>query len=112
MAESLSSRPWAILLPAKPQIPEIRIFIPACSCSLAAWFDSGSSGQVGRQIIRFEGFHVHFDQADKRTAKIGPLPAASIHDYANGGNNPAARAHNIECFLHPSAPGHDIFGHD
>ena len=57
-------------------------------------------------------FDVHLDKADKGAAKIRPFPAAAIDDHTDPGDFTAVRAHNIDGFLHPSAPRDDIFGHD
>jgi hypothetical protein len=93
-------------------MPERRIFISARPSSLAARLDRGNLRQIGRQVIRLEGFDVHFDEADKRTAKVRPFPAASIDDHSDGGNLPTVRSHNLDRFLHPSAARDHVFGHN
>ena len=85
-------------------------------CSVLHLFASGldrrNLRQIGRQIICLKGFDVHFDQADKRTAKIRPFPAASIDDHPDGGDNPTVRSHNLDRFLHPATARDHVFGHD
>ncbi len=73
---------------------------------------AGIPRQIGRQIICLKGFDVHFDQADKRTAKIRPFPAAAIDDHPDGGDVSSVRSHNIDGLLHASAARDHVFGHD
>src|SRR5206468_6390912 len=109
--ESCSSRPWATLLPTKPQIPERRIFISTRPSS-AARFDRWNLRQIGRHVVCPKGFDVHFDQADKWTAKIRPFPAAAVNDHPDSDHTAAVRSHDIECFLYPSTARHYVLGHD
>jgi hypothetical protein len=78
----------------------------------ASGFDRGNFRKIGRQLICLKGFDVHFDQADKRTAKVRPFPAASIDDHPDRGNMATVRSHNLKRFLHPSAARDHILGHD
>ncbi len=73
---------------------------------------AGVPRQISRQIICLKSFDVHFDQADKRAAKIRPFPAASIDDHPDGGHIPSVRPHNLHGLLHAAAAGDHIFGHD
>lgn len=99
-----------MVLPAKPQIPERRIFIPTGAFSFAAGFDRGNPGEISRQIISGKIFDVHFDEADEGTAKIGPFPAAAVDDDGDGDDPAAMGADDVDGFLDPSTAGHDIFG--
>lgn len=101
-----------MLLPAKPQIPESRIFISPRPSLLAARFNRGNSRQIGGQIICLEVFDVHFDQANKGAAKVSPVPATSIDDHRDTGHNPTVGSHNLDRFLDPSAARDHILGHD
>jgi len=63
-------------------------------------------------MIRLKGFDAHFDQADKRTAKVRPFPAAPIDNDADRHNIPTVRSDNLQRFLYPSAARDHVFGHD
>jgi len=72
-------------------------------------FDGGNFGQISWQLVSGKGLDIHLDQADKWAAKVWFRLAASIENYADCGNGPAAAADNVDRFLHPSAARHDIF---
>jgi hypothetical protein len=79
---------------------------------LASWFYSGNASQIRRNIFRLEGFHIHCDKTDKGAAVIGPPAAAAIDDDSDADDLPAVSAHNVNCFLDPSAPRNDILCDD
>src|ERR1044071_606969 len=101
-----------MLLPAKPQNPEMKSFISTRPSSSAARFDRWNLRQIGRQIVCRKGFNVHFDQADKRTAKIRSVPAAAVNDHPDSGHSATVRSDDIKCFLDPPTAGHYVLGHD
>jgi hypothetical protein len=79
---------------------------------LASWFYSGNASQIRRNILGLEGFHIHFDKTEKGAPVVGPPAAAAIDDYSDADDVPAVSAHNVNCFLDPSAPRNDIFRDD
>ena len=75
----------------------------------AAGFNGRHSGKVSRQIIRWEILNRHFDQAHERAFKIRFCIAAAIDNHADCGDDAAMRVHDIDCLLHASAAGDDVF---
>jgi hypothetical protein len=78
----------------------------------AAGFNGWSFREVGGQVACWKGFHVHFDQADKGTTKVRFGLTAPIENHANRGNDSAARANDVDCFLYAATASHHIFDDD
>ena len=67
--------------------------------------------QVGGNIVRSECFHVHLNQRNKGAPKIGELSTAAIYDGSCRSDDTAVVTHDLDCFLHTTASGHDILGY-
>lgn len=65
----------------------------------AARLDGGDPGEVGGNGVGCEGFDIHLDEGDKRTAEIGEGPAAAVHDGAGGHGDAAMITHDLDGFL-------------
>lgn len=79
---------------------------------LASWFYRGNASQIRRNVLRLEGFHIHLNKTDKGAAVIGPPAPAAIDDDSDADDPAAVRAHNVNCFLDPSAARNDILRDD
>src|SRR6266404_9796699 len=75
---------------------------------LAARFDRWNTSKIGGQFVCRKCFDIHFDQTNKRATEVRFGFAASIDNYADGGDAPAVRAHDIDRFLHTTAARNDI----
>ena len=81
--------------------------------SAAARFHRRRANQIGGHVRRIENFHVEFEQADKRTAKVGGMVAAAVHEDAHRRNHGAMLPYNIDGFLHATATGdHVLYNHE
>ena len=69
-------------------------------------------GKIWRKFIGRKVLHVHFDQTDKRAAKVRPFSATAIDDHADAGNLTPVGADDVDGFLHAAAASDDIFRHD
>jgi len=83
-------------------------YVNRCGGLLAAGLDGGSALQVGGNVVRSECFCVHLDQRNKGAPEIGELPTAAIYDGSCRNDDAAMIAHDLDCFLHTTASGHDI----
>jgi len=75
---------------------------------LAARFYRGNASQIDRQFVRRKCLDIHFDQTDERTTEVRFGLAASIDNYADRGDAPTARAHDIDRFLHATTARYNI----
>ena len=78
----------------------------------AARFNGGDFGEIWREFVCGECLDIHFDQAHKRTAKVRFGCTASIDNHADCRDDAAMRVHDIDCLLHASAAGDDVFDHN
>ncbi len=79
---------------------------------LAAGLNHGHRSEIGWNSIGFECLNVHFYEAHKWAAKIRPIATAAIDEHADGRNDPAVIAHDIDGLLDSSAARHDVLCDD
>lgn len=68
--------------------------------------------EIGRKFVRFKILYLHLNQTDKWTPEIRFLISAPIDNYADGGNDSAMGADNVDRLLDSSAARHDVLGDD
>src|SRR5207244_10094426 len=78
----------------------------------AAGFDCRDFREIGREIVRGKGLNIHFNQADKGTAKIRFRLAAEVNNHAYRRDGRVVRSNDVDRFLDASASGHHIFDDD
>lgn len=93
-------------LPHHPQRP----WHEALFLLFAAGFDSRNGGQIGREVVRLEGFDVHLHERDEGAAEVGEGSAAAVHDGSGGLDDAAVVADDLDGFLHAAAAGDDVLG--
>ena len=75
---------------------------------LAARFYRGNASKIDRQFVGWKCFDIHFDQTNKRATEVRFAFAASIDNYADGGDVSAVRADDVDRFLHATAARYDV----
>src|SRR5712692_3911924 len=75
---------------------------------LAAGFYRGNASKIDRQFVSRKCFSIHFDQTNKRATEVRFGFAASIDNYADRGDAPAVRAHDVDRLLDTATARYDV----